>query len=224
MTSLYLYALLAARPRRGGGRGLGGQPLVFVSSGRLVVAAEPMAGAPPLAAAILRKHDAIIRRLARLVPALLPFRMGTLVADRSALAALLASRSSELIRALALVRGREQMTVRLYGQRHESETKQRRDRAHGPGTRYLSARRPPPVESIPGYTSWRSRLDTFVRAERVEGSLSPPLLASIYHLVERGQRPAYVRALRRASPLVPGVRIQLSGPWAPYAFVPESAG
>lgn len=226
MTSLYLYAVLPCRPEGTAGRGMGGRPLVFVRCGRLVVAAEPMDAPPALAPAALYRHDAVVRRLAREVPAVLPFRMSTMVESPAALTRILGPRARELAAALRLVAGREQMTVRLYDTRGAAARVRRRPgpRRGGPGTRYLASRLPRRVDTIPGYAALRRRLDEFVRAERVEGSLSPPLLGSLYHLVERGERSAYTRALRAAAPLVPGVRLRLSGPWAPYAFAPESAG
>jgi hypothetical protein len=229
MTSLYLYAILPSRPARAVGRGLGGQPLVLVPCGRLVVAAEPMAAPPAIAPAALRRHDAVVRRLGRVAPAALPFRMRTMVESPAALREILTPRMRELAAALRLITGRDQMTVRLYDMGPTARKPARavatapERRAAGPGARYLAARLPRRVDTIPGYPSLRRGLDGFVRAERVEGSLSPPLLASLYHLVERRERSAYARALRAAARLVPGVRIRLSGPWAPYAFAPENA-
>ena len=67
----------------------------------------------------------------------------------------------------------------------------------------------------------RAALGPFVRAERLDRH-DGPLVASVYHLVPRGESAAYLAALEAAAPKS-ALRVSASGPWPPYAFGPEAA-
>lgn len=224
--SLYLYAVLGGRPGRPAGRGLRGERLRFLPvKGGLIVVAGPMQVAPAPSAAALRRHDATVRRLAKTVDAILPVRFGTLVPDDAELARLLAARVAELREALALVAGREQMTLRVYGAGRAIVPAAPGPRIPGqPGTRYLVARLRARrrARAVPEIAPLRPALRRLVRAERVEPHAEPPLLASLYHLVDRGQARAYRAAVAAGARRLEGIRIRSSGPWAPYAFGPEA--
>jgi hypothetical protein len=236
MTPLYLYALLGTAPPPGRWRGLRGEPLRFVRVAGLVLAAGPMSRAPGPSLSTLRRHDAVVRRLAGAVPAVLPARFGALVTDRAALAELIGPQAATLRRALAQVAGREQMTLRLYGSARRGEVEAAtscpsgrgfpsgRGLPAGPGTRYLTSRSAATLRAQPDLARLRRTLAGLVRAERIEPSQTPPLLGSIYHLVDRGQRRAYQRALRRVTCQLADLRVVPSGPWTPYAFAPEPGG
>ena len=224
MTPLYLYALLGTAPPPGRWRGLRGEPLRFVRVAGLVLAAGPMSRAPGPSLSTLRRHDAVVRRLAGAVPAVLPARFGALVTDRAALAELIGPQAATLRRALAQVAGREQMTLRLYGSARRGEVEATVPLPAGPGTRYLTSRSAATLRALPDLARLRRTLAGLVRAERIEPSQTPPLLGSVYHLVDRGQRRAYQRALRRVTCQLADLRVVPSGPWTPYAFAPEPGG
>ena len=224
MRPLYLYALLGTAPPPGRWRGLRGEPLRFVRVAGLVLAAGPMSRAPGPSLSALRRHDAVVRRLAGAVPAVLPARFGALVRDGAALAELIAPQAATLRRALAQVAGREQMTLRLYGSTRRGEIKTAVPLPAGPGTRYLASRGAATLRAQPDLARLRRTLAGLVHAERIEPSQTPPLLGSVYHLVDRGQRRAYQRALRRVTCQLADLRVVPSGPWTPYAFAPEPGG
>ena len=71
-------------------------------------------------------------------------------------------------------------------------------------------------------TPLRPVLDRFVTTERVDRHDAPPLVASVYHLLSRGEADAYTEAVERAASALHDVRITVSGPWAPYAFAPDA--
>jgi hypothetical protein len=194
--------------------------------GGFFVAASPMAEAPRLDAASLRGHDATVRQLAAAVDAILPFRFGALVADEAQVVELLEPQAADYRDALALVTGREQMTLRIYG---AAAGVARRavppdGGAGGPGARYLATRmrRRARRQSVPEIEPLRPALAAWIRAERAERHSTPPLVASVYHLVERGRSPEYLAALRGAVRRLVGIRVRASGPWAPYGFAPEA--
>jgi hypothetical protein len=86
----------------------------------------------------------------------------------------------------------------------------------GPGARYLKVRAT--AERDPeALGSLRELVAGLVRAERVERG-SGPLVATVYHLVERGRTRAYASAVRRVASRIAPIRVTVSGPWPPYAF------
>ena len=193
------------------------------------VVAECAAPLPPTVPA-LRAHDAVVRRTARIAPAVLPVRFGTLVASDRSLVAMLDAWSDELLKALALVDRRCQMTLRLFApagvvsppeKSSAADLDTSTDRAH-PGTSYLEglARAQARAQSAPELEPLREALAPIVAAERITRHDRGPLLLTAYHLIPRGAAPAYRRLLRRHAALL-HTRAVVSGPWPPYAFVPE---
>ena len=224
--SLHLYAVCAERPRAlGRRRGAVGEPLRAVAAGPLVAVVGEVTGAPPLDPATLRAHDATVRALAKSVEALLPVRFGTIAANEAQVAAMVAERGDALADALELVAGREQMTLRVFGEAHERKAPALpRPRSGGAGTRYLTARRAADhqARAVPEIAWLRPALRRFVKAERVERHRTPPLIATVHHLIARGEAPAYLTVIERATRRDRPVRVVASGPWPPWAFTDES--
>ena len=226
MSEVYVYALLGQAPPLGTGAGLREEPLRVVRVGELVAAVGDMTDLPAVSEATLRAHDAVVRRLAGAVDAILPVRFGSLLSE-SSLAALLAARAPELSEALALVTGREQMTLRVLGDAAAAGETPRdgvADDTLGPGARYLAARRAEwrRAREAPELAPLRPALGALVRAERVTRHDAPPLLASVYHLIDRGVAAEYQATVQSAD--LGSVRVIATGPWPPYAFAPEALG
>jgi hypothetical protein len=231
VSPLYLYAIFGAAPARPLGTGLRDEPLRLVPCDDLVAVAGEVDAAPALTPAALRGHDAVVRRLAEITDAILPARFGAVAADAEDLRARLARAGDGLRDALARVAGREQMILRIYRASPERSrvtpsTEECPPSAEGPGARYLAerARAQRGAAAVEELAPIRPVLDRFVTAERVERHQTPPLVASVYHLLARGRAPAYAAAVERAARDLPALRITVSGPWAPYAFAPESLG
>jgi hypothetical protein len=183
----------------------------------------------PLTARALRAHDAVVRRVARVAPAILPARFGTIVESESSVVGLIERWSADLCEALALVEGREQMTLRLFaaaGTAVESAASGRTgvedaaDAEH-PGTSYLLRRaQEQAAPAAPELERLRDVLGPIVTAERIVRHDQGPLILTAFHLIPRGGAAAYRRLLRRYA-AEPGSRVVASGPWPPYGFVPE---
>ena len=109
MIGVYAIALGAAR----GLSGARGEPLRVISRNGLQLVCGD--GAPPLSPQALRAHEAAVRRIADTAQACLPARFGSGAPDDESLLEAVASRADELAEALRLVRGREQMTLRVHG-------------------------------------------------------------------------------------------------------------
>jgi len=202
-----LYAVAVGAPRQA--LGARGEPLRIIARGSLeAVCGEPP---PPLSAEALRAHEAAVRRIADEAQACLPARFGASAADENELLQALGAREQELRDALELVRGREQMSLRVHGVAAAPA------RAGGPGTRYLEGRRR--ATRLPELDPLRASLSAVIRAERVEPHEDAGLIASVYHLIDRGASADYRRAVENAA--LEGVRLSLSGPWPPWSFAPE---
>jgi hypothetical protein len=217
--------------------GPGGGALQVVSCGPLLLVVEVGAAELAPSAEALARHDAVVRALAAQVPALLPARFGWLSPDAGALATQLEPHAERLREALALTTGREQMTLRLYGPAAaggaanagvDPDAGSAAVAAEGDGTRYLRARRDQARrrQDVPEAAPLRAALAPLVRAERAQRHAPEPaggeaLLASVYHLVDRGGSAAYRARVQEAAGGLAPLRVAVSGPFAPYAFAPE---
>jgi hypothetical protein len=172
---------------------------------------------PSIAPASLRLHDEVVRRVARASDAILPFRFGATVLDAGELTEGLAPRLESLAAALERTRGCDQMTLRLYSEEPAKHPPAGDDA--GPGTRWLRERSAGDANSLRELVHLRASLAPHARAEVVEthGS-SPPLRASVFHLVERERLHDYRAAVAGVDSAIAPARVVLSGPWPPYAF------
>ena len=224
--SVYVYALVAKAPSEELGTGMSGEALRVVASGRLLAVVGDMYAPPPVTPTALYEHDRTIRRMTAITDAVLPLRFGSIVDGELDLARRLEPAEATLEAALTRVAGREQMTVRLYERqpRVEEDTRMSAPPAVaadlGPGARYLLERRRT-LEHDPH----RAALDavlaapaSFIRAQRVESHGSRPLIASVHHLIERGQGAAYAAAVHAGTANLIDAAVTVSGPWPPYAF------
>ena len=207
-----LYAIVLRAPQ--GALGAKGERLRALDCGGFCA----LVGDPPplLSAEALRAHEAAVRRIAEATDACLPARFGAASADDGALEKELGARAAELAEALQLVRGREQMTLRVHGPGAPAPLLAS---AGGSGTRYLEERRR--ARKLPELDPLRGALSPLIRAERVERHSEPGLLASVYHLIDRGQAPGYTRLAEAVK--LEGLRVLVSGPWPPWSFAPEVA-
>ena len=218
----YVFALVDRAPRAGAGRGFRA-PLAFRRIAGAFAAVERRVDVPPAEFGVLRKHQAIVCRLVRLVPAILPVRFGTLL-DAEELEDRLSGRNDELAEAFALVRHRVQFTWRVRGGRRPETASRRPDGRPEPhalaagvtsGADYLrrlsAAARPSPSGA---YRIVRSDLAPLIAAERFQQKGAAQ--DALYHLVDAAAARRYlVRAARisRANP-----RLSVTGPWPPFAF------
>src|SRR3954471_20105063 len=207
-----VYALVADAPANP--VGARGEPLRAVDCGGFVA----LAGDPPpsLSVEALRAHEAAVRRIADASEACLPVRFGASAQDDEELRQQLEKRAAELGEALELVRGREQMTLRVNGPGAPAPLPAA---SGGAGTRYLEERRR--ARKLPELDPLRAALATLIRAERLERHSEPGLLASVYHLIDRGASPGYLKVAESFN--LEGLRLLVSGPWPAWSFAPEVA-
>jgi hypothetical protein len=182
----------------------------------------------------LKKHQDVVSRLAKDVPAILPVRFGTLL-EAAELEDAVAERDDEITEAFDLVRNRVQFTWRIQGARMKaggqgSEVGGRGSEAGGrktelrrdlptTGAEYLrrAARTANPAPPA-AFRALRSTLAPLTAKQRYQpGTAAIP--EAVYHLVDKARVDRYVAAaaaLRKTSPL-----LAVSGPFPPFAFAPE---
>jgi hypothetical protein len=176
----------------------------------------------------LLAQDALVRDLAARADALLPARFGARFADEQALRQTLDDLAPRLDRALTRVRGREQMTIRLFHanppslddaappveaplNQVEGSPDAANDDAHvGPGTRYMRRRAAEERRLPAAIEELRRALADVVDEERVERRQSverdqsiergqSPVIGSIHHLIPRGTADRYRARLEEAA-------------------------
>jgi hypothetical protein len=174
----------------------------------------------------IAEYDRVLRALMPKLPALLPVRFGTRVADPSGIVQLIRQQEPALRAGLRHVRNRVQMTVAFgsavkgaspapvsHARTHTSGARKR-----GPGTRYLHARAEAAAREreLPGFEPVRAAVARWLRDERVEKRARAGTTL-VHHLVPAGAAAAYRRAVARASAAA-GLDTAVTGPLPPYAF------
>jgi hypothetical protein len=215
----YVFALLDRPPSRRAGKGLAA-PITVREFAGCLVAAERRADVPPVELGALNRHHAVVARLWNDTPAVLPVRFGTLLAGAE-IAEALEDKDEELAEAFDLVRGRAQFSWRAT-RRHRAPaaaTIQRPEPMSGAEYLRRAARASTPP---PRFAPIRRRLKPFITTDRYQPSGSA-LPETLYHLVDRESIDAYLAAASRI-PSSASSAPALSGPFPPYAFVPEILG
>jgi len=227
--SLYVYCLgdELSEGAFEGTTGVGGAPVRLLSLGRLSAAVSDT-GEESVAVTeenLLAHNRVNAAALAGSTP--LPFRFGTRAAPER-LAEYAASNEAALAEALARVRGRVEMGVKLMskaeGEGREAEGKSE-DAAVGRGTAFLLKKR----REVLGGEAAKLRAEALAAwlAEGVAGlaressvrfSPSEAIVVRAAHLVERERVEEYRRRLRGLRAARPDLRLLASGPWPPYSF------
>jgi len=171
--------------------------------------------APRPSARTLQRYDRTLRELADRFPAILPARFGTAVSEDELLF-ILSSRRVSLARALSLVRGRVQMTVRVIARAGDVKRPDHPPAGVSSGRDYLMGKASDAAAagSVPGFDPIRKAVARWIRDERVDRRVG---VSSVYHLIPRSSVEAYRRRVREAADEA-GARLVVSGPWPPYAF------
>jgi hypothetical protein len=176
----------------------------------VVAICERRATSPPIAETELRRQHSIVLQIAERVPALLPARFGSLV-DEAELASIVRGRMEMFRTALERVRGRAQMTLRISVKKRPKPSAGRAES----GRAYLQQRLSQASVAVPPRA--RVALDHLSRFVLEERRTTNDGEATVYQLVERADAQKYLKAFERVR--VPGMRV--TGPWPPFAFVPD---
>lgn len=213
MSGLYVYALtgapVVAFPE-------GGSDLESIDLGGFFAVATAMAERPAVSEEALRRQHEVIVNIAARTDAVLPARFASLL-ERDELRRLADLRREVIRDALDLVRGREQMTVRLMGAAPQPVPVGQSAPA-STGTAYLRERRAAASgRGLPGVEAIERAVRDLVAAARVEPG---PALTSVYHLIWKADRARYRGRIDETAALA-AIEVRVSGPWPPFAFTPE---
>ena len=184
----------------------------FVAVDGVFAALERRRAPPPLSETELRLQHEIITTIFSRVNDLLPVRFGAWV-DAMELRDIVAARKASIVDALQLVRGRAQMTTRFRSMARVDDIPVARPAT---GTDYLRSRREAAHALPEELLALKAIVTQLVVAERTSaGSEGAP--ASMYHLIARES----VRSYRTAVLPFQSATVTVTGPWPPFAFVPE---
>jgi hypothetical protein len=215
MSALYVFALTnqAAPPLR-----YEGHRIEFVEVAEVYAAVERVADRPAVSEAALRAQHEIVLRIGAAVDGVLPARFGAFL-DAQELEQLVTMRKATIREALELVSGRVQMTVRVFtAEAAPARSSARPIEPAVSGTAYLEQRRRESAgAAVSGpSTELAAAVRAFVVAERVERGQGR-VESTVYHLVNRDMVDPYKRAVAPFE----STAVTVSGPWPPFAFVPD---
>jgi hypothetical protein len=196
-----------------------GRRIEFIKVENVFAAIERRAAPPALSETELRSQHDIVNAIFNRTDDLLPVRFGAWIDDHE-LSNVVSRQQPAIREALELVRGRVQMTIRFLAP-PSSEREDQQAGNHPTGTEYLQRRRNAQHWMPDEATSLKVAVRDFVVAERVspssEGRAGSLNRAGLYHLISRDAVTAYATAtlpFRTAT-------LTVSGPWPPFAFVPD---
>ncbi|MBN0044491.1 GvpL/GvpF family gas vesicle protein [Streptomyces actuosus] len=171
---------------------------------------------PDWLTATARAHQGVVDALT-VVTTPLPLRPGTVFRDDSGVRTMIEEREDVLNRTLDRLEGRVEWGVQVYaetgveqdagpGENERQAAEQFAGRLHAELSGYAEdSRINPPENAAPSDES-----ETFGR----------PVLNAAY-LVPRIRCEEFVEAVDRAKGVAPGIRVELTGPWAAYSFVED---
>ncbi|GEL17588.1 GvpL/GvpF family gas vesicle protein [Pseudonocardia asaccharolytica] len=182
-----------------------------------------------------RAHHAVVDTVARHHP-IAPVRLATVYLDDANVRALLDERAAAFTAALERVRGRTEWGVKAFAAPQAAEEPQAAEpqppapSEAGPGTAYLMRRRAArnrAAESRRSAADAASRLHEELAGLAVANRRYPPqdpqltgsrdeMVLNAAYLVENAGEAAVRRLVEERG--APGLRLQLTGPWAPYSF------
>jgi hypothetical protein len=208
--------------------GIAGEQLRAIPFDGVIAIVGDVRRRPAASTRNLRQYATVVESIAARVPAILPVRFGTTFDDFAELMLVLRAREAALRQRLRAVRCRTQMTIRFVSESESGDaSRSSQSRAAGrarvrlehkstQGTQYLQQRLTllRTAHEVPELAAIRPAIRRFVKDERVERRSG---VATVHHLIPRAMVERYRAAVERAA-ADSGVRLAVSGPFAPYAF------
>jgi hypothetical protein len=210
---MWIYGICDRSPLPPGARGLAGAPLEALGEGGLVAVftrhAQSIGDPSPEA---LWSHEQVVERLMA-DRTVVPVRFGSTVAGEDALRRLLAERRESLTAAIARVRGRVELGLRV----HHEEPVAGGDMSAS-GRDYLLSR----LQATRRAGDAAAALHEPLAALASDSVRQPPggageLLRSAY-LVDRRGVAGFCTRVRRLQDAHPEIAMLCTGPWPPYSF------
>ncbi|MEV3973691.1 GvpL/GvpF family gas vesicle protein [Streptomyces sp. NPDC050698] len=181
-----------------------------------------------------RAHQGVIDALTT-VTTPLPLRLGTVFHDDSGVRTMIEAREEDFRRTLDRLEGRVEWGVKVYAE-PEAQESARPAQKPASGRDYLRQRR---MQSRSQEEMWQKaeafstqlheELSAFAEDSRLHPPQNPALskatgrnVLNAAYLVPRAHSEEFVELVDRTKGEVPGMRIELTGPWAAYSFAGET--
>ncbi|MEV7081055.1 GvpL/GvpF family gas vesicle protein [Streptomyces sp. NPDC093516] len=182
-----------------------------------------------------RAHQGVIDALTT-VTTPLPLRLGTVFLDDSGVRTMMEAREEDFLRTLDRLEGRVEWGVKVYAE-PESQESARPAQKPASGRDYLRQRRMQTRSHEEMWqkaeafsTSLHERLSAFAEDSRLHPPQNPALskvsgrnVLNAAYLVPRAHSEEFVEMVDRTKDEAPGMRVELTGPWAAYSFTGEDA-
>lgn len=181
-----------------------------------------------------RLHQGVIDALT-VVTTPLPLRLGTVFRDDSGVRVMMEAREDGFRRTLDRLDGRVEWGVKVYADTEPSEAARPAEKAAS-GRDYLQQRRMrarahedlwEKAETFA--TQLHTTLSSYAEDSRLHAPQNSALSAApgrnvlnAAYLVPRDDSEEFVELVDRAKDDIPGMRVELTGPWAAYSFVEEA--
>ena len=222
--------------------GVGGEPVRTVASGRLAAVVNSVDSAQFNQNALRRNledlewlertaraHHDVVHAVGSRHP-IAPMRLATIYLNDDNVRALLDERAGQFASALGRITGRVEWGVKAFAVRTPDDAEPEVDVAVGPGAAYLLRRRAARDRATEGGQRIRDvaeRINGLLTALAVDGRRYPPqdprltgypeeMVLNTAYLVDQARSTEFKRAVENVD--APGVRLEMTGPWAPYSF------
>ncbi|MFI0515082.1 GvpL/GvpF family gas vesicle protein [Streptomyces sp. WSLK1-5] len=184
----------------------------------------------------VRAHQSVIDALT-VVTTPLPLRLGTVFRDDSGVRVMIEEREDSFRRTLDRLQDRVEWGVKVYAETPAQDRAEPAGKASRPvsGRDYLRQRRQrvrsreemwQQAEAFA--TRLHGTLSGYAEDARLHGPQNPTLsgasgqnILNAAYLVPRGDSEEFVELVDRTKDDVPGMRVELTGPWAAYSFAGE---
>ncbi|PJM97619.1 GvpL/GvpF family gas vesicle protein [Streptomyces sp. CB01373] len=187
-------------------------------------------------AATARAHQGVVDALT-VVTTPLPLRLATVFRDDSAVRSMIEAREEHIRRTLDRLEGRVEWGVKIYAETEQPQQAAQPAAKAASGRDYLRQRR---QQTRAGEDLWQKaeafathlheQLSAFAEESRLHAPQNPSLsgaagrnVLNAAYLVPRGHSEEFVELVDRTKDDVPGLRVELTGPWAAYSFAGEEA-
>ncbi|MFG2205776.1 GvpL/GvpF family gas vesicle protein [Streptomyces sp. NPDC048638] len=187
---------------------------------------------------IARTHHAVVDAAYARTTAL-PMRLATVYRDDARVRSMLRERGAAFVELLSWLEGHVELGVKIYADPREAATEAPSPASVSPGRAYLQRRRAQQrsqrdvyraagavAADIPGRVAAVARARCAHRPQQGElASGAGENITNDAYLVPAERTTEFRQVLAGLADGVPGVRIEITGPWAPYSFAtPPAAG
>ncbi|WP_210636545.1 GvpL/GvpF family gas vesicle protein [Streptomyces sp. GESEQ-13] len=191
---------------------------------------------------VARAHQGVIDALTT-VTTPLPLRLGTVFRDDSGVRTMIEAREENFLRRLDRLEGRVEWGVKVFLEAGPEQAPEQAAERPAPqpaamsGRDYLRRRREQTRSREEQWqraetfaTGLHRTLTGFAEDSRLHAPQNPTLsghsgrnVLNAAYLVPRGESEAFVEQVERTKDDSPGLRVELTGPWAAYSFAGEEA-